>query len=165
MRNILAFILLIIFVPFLVMVSLLILLLDNQWPFFLQNRVGLNKKNFTIYKLRTFKKGNVTRLGKILRRFSIDEIPQLINIIKGDMNYVGPRPLTSNDIERLNWIGDEYYERWTVKPGITGLAQIQNICSAERSLEKDFFYIKNKGFKLDIIICIRTVVQHFKLKT
>jgi len=106
----------------------------------------------------------ITRIGKPLRKLGLDELPQLINVMIGDMSFVGPRPLTQFDIERLNWNKEEYKERWSVKPGITGLAQLNSICSAELSMKQDLNYVRKKNFFFDIRILLRTLLVPFKGK-
>ncbi|MGB1103902.1 MAG: sugar transferase [Crocinitomicaceae bacterium] len=138
--------------PFLVLVILLILLIEWDKPFFLQDRIGKHKQPFTIIKFRTMKKGKITPLGDLLRKTGIDELPQLINIIKLDMSFVGPRPLTQGDIERLAWMSDFYTKRWSVRPGIVGLAQLSPICHKKMSWFYDRFYIENQNLSLDFKI-------------
>ena len=120
-------------IPVLLVIGLLIFILEQDQIYFSQNRLGQNKVTFTIYKLRTMKNGKITPFGKILRKTGIDEIPQLINIIKGDIYFIGPRPLTQFDIERLNWTSNFYSKRWRVKPGLTGLAQLSPMCHKKMS--------------------------------
>ena len=98
--------------------------------------------------------GKITPLGKILRKTGIDELPQLINIIKGDLNFVGPRPLTQADVDRLGWTSDFYDFRWKTKPGLTGLAQLSPICHKKMSLFWDKYYISNQSLALDIRVVL-----------
>ena len=98
----------------------------------------------------------VTRVGKVLRRLSIDELPQLINVLKGDMSLIGPRPFIPAEAEAL---GERSYYRYKVRPGITGYAQVSgrsDIGSAER-LEKDFAYVNHVSFWLDVKIFFQTI--------
>ena len=125
---------------------------------FKQTRIGQKKKEFTIYKFKTMEYNKITFIGKYLRKTGLDEIPQLINIIKNDMSFVGPRPLTKFDIDRLNWNSSECAERWNVKPGITGLAQLSDICNANLSLQNDLNYVKNKNIALDIKILFQSIL-------
>jgi lipopolysaccharide/colanic/teichoic acid biosynthesis glycosyltransferase len=85
-------------------------------------------------------------------------------VIKGDMSFVGPRPLTRFDIERLNWDKEEYSNRWSVRPGITGLAQLNTICSAELSMKQDLNYVREKNLFFDIRVLLRTLLVPFKGK-
>ena len=102
-------------------------------------------------------KNQVTFWGKFLRKTGVDEIPQLINILKGEMTFVGPRPLMKADIDRLGWIEKKHLKRWSVKPGITGSAQLQNTCSADLSLANDLSYVRNKSLFLDLRIFMRSI--------
>jgi len=128
---------------------------------FKQVRVGKDKQLFTIYKFRTMNNNEVTLLGKYIRKLGFDELPQLINIIRNEMNIVGPRPLTSNDIERLDWNNNQFIDRWSVKPGITGMAQLTSICDPNVSMKNDLFYVKNKCWKLDAKILFKSVLVPF----
>ena len=126
----------IIFLPIIIFVYLL-LYLENKSPFFYQERVGRNNKNFILIKFRTMRIGTkscathlvdsseITKLGKILRKTKIDEIPQLFNVIKGEMSLVGPRPCLPSQQELINLRNE--YNLYKFLPGITGLAQIKKI--------------------------------------
>lgn len=138
--------------PFMLIIALLIILIDQMSPFFLQERIGLRKKKFTIFKFRTMKDDTVTRLGKILRSAGLDEIPQLINILCAQMSFVGPRPLTADDVVRLGWNDDFYACRWTVRPGITGFAQFSPTCHKKLSWALDRIYIQRRSIGLDVKI-------------
>ena len=139
----------------LLLLSSIIILIIDGWPiFFVQPRIGYNNKIFNMIKLRTMKKSNInneltlTRTGLFLRRSSIDEIPQFINIIKRDMSLVGPRPLPLN--LDLSNIPEKFIKiRSSVLPGITGLSQI-NFTGKQRSLmdkvDLDIKYIKQQSF-------------------
>lgn len=100
----------------------------------------------------------ITFIGKYLRKCGLDEIPQLINIIKGEMSFIGPRPLTIEDIKRLMWTEKRHQKRWSVKPGLTGNAQLQNTCDADLSLKNDLHYINNKSLLVDLRIFIRSIL-------
>ena len=149
--------LLILSIPILLLTSFVVFFSKGESILFKQKRVGHNKKEFIIYKFRTMNNEKITKAGRIIRRLGWDEIPQLINIIKGDMAFVGPRPLTEFDIKRLKWNTTNYDQRWSVKPGITGLAQLTNVCDANLSIKKDFLYVKNKSIALDLKIIIRSL--------
>lgn len=172
-----AILLLILLTPF-ALISFPILLIFHGRPiFFKQSRTGLYNKPFTLYKLRTMvnnaekdgaqwarpKDTRVTPLGKILRKTRLDELPQLINILKGDMSLVGPRPERPEIIENQLAPKIPFYNlRHLVKPGVTGWAQIvfRYGFSEEDSKEKlqyDLFYVKNKSIWLDIVIIIKTI--------
>lgn len=169
--------LLVLFLPFAPFIALAIKLKDYGPVFFTQIRTGKENIKFTAIKFRTMvndaeKSGpvwaakndpRVTTFGKFLRKTRIDEIPQLINVIKGEMSLIGPRPERPEFIEQLSEKIPFYKERLLVKPGLTGWAQVYGPAyggSAEESLEKlqyDLFYIKNRSFGLDISITLKTI--------
>jgi len=136
---------------------------------FAQQRAGKNGNPFTMYKFRTMrtdvdpfgaspKAGDdprLTKIGKILREYSLDELPQLFNILKGDMTFVGPRPLYMSQMQEWN---DRQKKRLLVKPGLTGLAQIsgRGHLTIEEKLEFDVKYVENAGFIQDIRIILTT---------
>ncbi|MFB9052826.1 sugar transferase [Formosa undariae] len=146
----------------------LILLVTNGQPFFFQRRPGKNEKVFKIMKFKSMsdKKDahgkllpdseRVTALGTFIRKTSLDEIPQLLNVIKGDMSLIGPRPLL---VRYLPYYTNEEKLRHTVRPGITGLAQVsgRNSISWDDKLAIDVEYVKNISFLLDIKILLKTV--------
>ena len=158
----------------LMLTILLILIFSNQRPIiFFQKRPGLKERIFTLYKFATMKnlsnkndellsdEDRITAIGLWLRKTSLDELPQLFNVLKGDMSFVGPRPLL---IEYLSIYNDEQKLRHTVKPGITGYAQIngRNNISWKRKLELDVYYANNYSFLFDIKILIKTFFKIFK---
>ena len=128
---------------------------------FKQKRIGKDKKPFVIYKFRTMQNDKITFLGRILRKLGIDELPQLLNIIKGQMNFVGPRPLTEFDIARLKWNDDFYNIRWKVKPGITGMAQLSNVCNVKISWFFDKYYVENQNFCLNLSTILKSMIIPF----
>ena len=104
------------------------------------------------------KNGEITTMGKVIRKLGIDELPQLWNIVLGDMNFVGPRPLTQFDIDRLEWNTTSHKIRWTVKPGITGMAQLSNICDKEVSWNNDLEYINHRSGSLDRKLILKSIL-------
>ena len=134
--------------PFLILVILLIWIAERKSSFFLQDRVGKNKRLFRIYKFRTMLDGQITPIGKVLRRTGIDELPQMVNILIGQMSFVGPRPLTQADLERLGWNDEFHKKRWSVKPGIVGLAQLAPVCHKKMSWFYDQLYLKKQTIGL-----------------
>lgn len=130
--------------------------------FFRQERPGRDGKIFTLLKFQTMKSGSgpdvarLTFLGNIIRKLALDELPQLINILKGDMSFVGPRPLLP---EYLPLYNENHRKRHFVKPGITGLAQISGgkIRNWQDKLDLDVHYIENLSFRLDLKIIIGTL--------
>jgi len=167
--RVLAMFFLILLFPLFLIISFLIVL-DDGWPvFFVQERTGLKGKVFKMYKFRTFKlfqenkdihtykdDPRITRFGRFLRETSLDELPQLINILLGQMSFVGPRPNLPEQYEKLNEIQKQ---RTLIKPGITGLAQIngRNTIPWEKRIYYDLIYIKNFSLLLDIFILYKTV--------
>jgi len=137
------------------------------FPLFFQKRPGLNNKIFTLYKFKTLYDDNKNvseekrqnKLGNFLRKTGLDELPQLFNVLKNDMSFVGPRPLL---IEYLKKYTPYEKKRHLVKPGITGLAQISpepsGIKSWNKSIKLDIFYVNNISFFLDLEILFKTVV-------
>lgn len=140
---------------------------------FSQKRPGLNEKIFTMYKFRTMtdardEKGQLlpdemrlTKFGKMLRASSLDELPEVFNIIRGDMSVIGPRPLL---VQYLPLYSDEQRQRHSVRPGLTGLAQVngRNSISWEEKFQSDIEYVKNISFAGDLRILLKTVQKVFK---
>ncbi len=165
----------IITLPLMVIISILILVFMGRPILFKQQRPGLHAKPFYVLKFRTMdnkcdEKGNllpdedrVTLLGKILRKLSLDELPQLINVIKGDMSLVGPRPLL---MEYLPLYSPEQARRHEVRPGITGWAQVngRNAISWEKKFELDVWYVDNQSFWLDLKIILLTILRVLQTK-
>ncbi len=149
---ILASIGLILLLPLLVIVALIIILLERKSPLFIQSRLGINKRIFQIYKFRSMLDGEVTIIGKVLRKSGIDELPQLLNVLLGEMSFVGPRPLLESDIIRLKWTEDYYAKRWNVRPGITGLAQLGSQCHRKFTWVHDRYYVEHASLCLDFKI-------------
>ena len=142
-------------------------------PFFIQKRPGKNEKIFNVLKFKTMNdkkdmNGNLlpdekrlTRIGKFIRKTSLDEIPQLLNVIKGDMSLIGPRPLLPEYIKLYSKFQKRRHE---VKPGITGWAQVngRNAISWEQKFKFDVWYVDNISFLLDVKIIILTIKKVFK---
>lgn len=149
-----------VFSPLWVLIPLLIKWDDGGAVFFLQRRLGRYKRPFFIYKFRTMREGQVTRIGRWLRRTGLDELAQFINIIKGDMSLVGPRALTFDDVVRLGWDSRYYIRRWHIKPGITGLGQLYAGRSAHHSWLFDQTYLKQRSTLLDIRIVVLSFMMN-----
>jgi len=159
--------LLIILSPVILFTAFILLFANSGNIFFFQKRPGFKCKSFTIIKFKTMKDAfdingvplsdeiRLTKIGKFIRSASLDEVLQLINVLKGDMSLVGPRPLLMKYLDRYN---DEQLRRHDVKPGITGLAQIRgrNAISWEEKFIYDIEYVKNENFILDMKILIIT---------
>lgn len=150
--------LLLLLTPFLLLIVVLIVIIERKTPFFFQERLGKYKSAFKIFKFRTMHNNAVTPLGKFLRRTGIDELPQLVNILKGDMSFVGPRPLTQSDITRLHWDTNFFNKRWSVKPGIVGLAQLAPVCHKKMSWFYDQLYLKKQSLFLDCKILVAAAI-------
>ena len=163
----------IILLPLFLLVWLILLIANNGKAFFIQLRPGKNKKLFKVIKFKTMndrkdKKGNLlpdekrlTSIGAFVRKTSLDEIPQLLNVIKGDMSLIGPRPLL---VEYLPLYDEVQKRRHEVKPGITGWAQVngRNTISWEKKFEYDVWYVDHLSFLLDFKIFFLTIKKVFK---
>ncbi len=161
--------------PVFLLLIIILLFANNGKPFFFQRRAGKNGRVFKIIKIKTMNdkrdtEGNllpfherVTKLGTFIRKYSLDEIPQLINILKGDMSLIGPRPLHP---EYLPLYDKEQARRHDVMPGITGWAQIngRNTITWEQKFEYDVWYVDNQSFKLDLKILWLTFYKVIKKK-
>ena len=168
----LALIILCLIWPALFLLALILSIQNLGTPFFKQIRPGKNGKLFTIYKFKTMRdtrddQGNflpdnqrLTAIGKIVRKLSLDELPQLWNILKGEMSFVGPRPLLPEYLPLYNL---EQQKRHWVKPGITGWAQVngRNAISWQQKFEYDKWYVEHQSFKLDIKILFMTINKIF----
>jgi undecaprenyl phosphate N,N'-diacetylbacillosamine 1-phosphate transferase len=141
-----------VFAPLAVVITLAIWIEDRGSPFFTQTRIGARGTFFCILKFRTMREGAVTRIGRWLRRTGLDELPQFVNVCRGEMSIVGPRPLTLDDITRLQWYTAQHDWRFSMRPGITGLAQLAGGRSARHSARLDQLYLRRRGAALDVRI-------------
>ena len=132
---------LLVFAPVLAIVVAGVLVTDGRPVLFRQQRLGYRRRPFSILKIRTMRDGRATRVGSLLRVTGLDELPQFVNILAGEMSAVGPRPLTDADVRRLGWTGAGFDFRWEAKPGLTGLAQIVGPPSTSEALELDRAYV------------------------
>ncbi|WP_320664933.1 sugar transferase [Prochlorococcus sp. MIT 1223] len=169
-----ASILFIIFIPIYILISLIVFIDLGNPIFFKQSRPGLKGKLFTLIKFRTMQSikskdvdlisdsSRTSKVGKFLRKTSLDELPELINIINGKMSFVGPRPLL---IEYLDLYSPEQMRRHNVKPGLSGWAQVngRNSISWEKKFKLDLWYIKNQSFLLDIKILFLTMIRVIRM--
>jgi undecaprenyl phosphate N,N'-diacetylbacillosamine 1-phosphate transferase len=176
---ILSFIGLLVFFPWMVVISIAIKL-DSKGPIFLkQERLGLNGKVFHMYKFRSMVVGaekggvyetkgdpRVTRVGKFIRKTSFDEFPQFINILKGDMSIIGPRPTLCYHPWPLEQYSDEQIIRFKVRPGLTGWAQIngRKDLTWEKRIQFDMEYVQNASFFFDVKIFIKTIIKVVMMK-
>lgn len=159
---------LVIILPLFLVLTLALYISNNGKPFFNQRRTGKHGKVFTIIKFKTMNDktgGNgellpalkrVTKIGNFCRKFSLDELPQLINVLKGDMSLIGPRPLLPQYLQYYNTRQNRRHE---VLPGITGWAQVngRNTISWEQKFEYDVYYVEHQSFYLDFKILIKTI--------
>jgi exopolysaccharide biosynthesis polyprenyl glycosylphosphotransferase len=174
---ILSLVMLIVCLPLTGLIALLIKC-DSKGPvIFSQYRVGQNRKIYRMHKFRSMVQDaetlsgpvwaedddpRITRVGRIIRKWRFDEIPQLWNVLKGDMSFIGPRPEREHFVDQLEKIVPYYRERHTVKPGISGWAQVSygygaSVEDAVEKLNYDLFYIKNMTFFMDLMIVLRTI--------
>jgi lipopolysaccharide/colanic/teichoic acid biosynthesis glycosyltransferase len=158
--------------PLLIIVGVLLFIINNGNPFFFQKRPGKKGIVFSIIKFKTMndKKDNtgnllpdaerMTKVGSLIRKTSLDEIPQLINVIKGDMSLIGPRPLL---VQYLDLYNDFQKRRHEVRPGITGWAQVngRNAISWEQKFQYDVWYVDNCNFSTDVKIIFKTIKKVF----
>ena len=173
----LSLIMLVLLAPILIVVAISIKLDSNGPVFFSQERVGRNRKPFMVHKFRSMvldaekacgpvwaecNDSRVTRVGKFIRQWRIDELPQLFNVINGEMSFVGPRPEREFFVKELEVAIPYYAERFSVKPGVTGWAQVSysygaSVEDAKEKLNYDLFYIKNMTIFMDLMVIMRTV--------
>ena len=175
--------------PFILLVIIIVLIFDGYPAIYSHKRIGKNSRTFQCYKIRTMKNNidNIiksdsklfkeyvnndykipksfnpyTKTGLFLRKTNIDELPQLFNVLKGDMSIVGPRPIVDPEIN--HYTDDEKKILLSVKPGITGYWQVngRNNVRYPKRKELELFYAKNQNFLLDITILIKTIIQIFK---
>jgi sugar transferase (PEP-CTERM system associated) len=168
---------LILFTPLIIVTAILIKIDSSGSVLFSQERVGKNKKLYMLYKFRSMVEDaeeqsgpvwasdndkRITRIGSVIRKWRIDEIPQLWNVLKGDMSFVGPRPEREFFVKKLEEVIPYYGERFSVKPGITGWAQVcygygSSVDDAVEKVNYDLFYIKNMSSFMDLMIILRTI--------
>lgn len=171
---------LIVLMPILFIIAVLIKITSKGPVFFLQERLGKAGKVFKIIKFRTMipnaeKIGDglkvrsetdnrITKIGKILRKTSLDELPQFINVLVGQMSLIGPRPPVTYHPHKYEEYTEEQRQRFLVRPGITGLAQVRvrNSATWDERIEIDIEYIKNISFKEDVRIFFKTIVKVIK---
>ena len=177
----LSLVLIFIFSPLMLLISFVIILESKGGALFKQKRIGKNKKLFTIYKFRSMYLSNgenmnqykqailsdesdkrITKVGLILRKTSLDEIPQLFNILRGQMSFIGPRPILE---EQLDAMEEKYYKRFSLLPGLSGLAQVRGRRKLNwlKQLQFDNEYIDKVSLYLDFFILIRTFLVLFSV--
>ncbi|WP_367392688.1 sugar transferase [Lewinella sp. LCG006] len=159
--------------PVMLVVGIMLAVANGGSPLFFQQRPGKDGKLFRLVKFKTMTdkknatgqllpdKDRITKIGGLVRKTSLDELPQLVNVVKGDMSIVGPRPLLVQYLELYN---DFQHQRHLVRPGITGWAQIngRNAVSWEERFELDVWYVNHISFRLDLVILFKTVGKIWK---
>ena len=168
-----AAVVLLLLAPILVFIAVFLIISNQGSPFFIQKRPGKNQRIFKIIKFKTMNDARdasgkllpdarrLTLVGKFVRKFSLDEIPQFLNVLKGDMSLIGPRPLLP---DYLHLYSDFQNQRHQVKPGITGWAQVngRNAISWDQKFEYDIWYVTNISFSLDFKIFYKTIGKVLK---
>lgn len=173
MDIVLSIIILIIGIPLILIFSIAVMIETPGSPFYIQERIGKDGKPFKLYKLRSMvldaeKNGaqwakenddRISRVGKIIRKTRIDEIPQIFNVLKGDMSFIGPRPERAVFYEKFNKEIPGFIDRLQVKPGLTGWAQVNGgyDLTPREKWELDMYYIRNRSVKMDMLILLKTV--------
>ena len=172
MNKLIATVLIILISPILIFVALFVMLSDGYPFLFTQKKYGLNNKVFKLYKFRTMKKNtpqipteemdnakkHLITFGATLRKYSIDELPQLMNVLKGDINFIGPRPCMTKNEEIIKELREKNGVH-KIKPGITGLAQVEgrDSNSYKMKVKLDYTYLKNKSLLMDLKILFKTI--------
>ncbi len=163
---------LLILAPLFIVLTVILTFANGGKPFYTQTRTGIHDRLFKIIKFRSMNDKcdlegkllsdeiRLTSVGKFIRKTSLDELPQLLNVVKGDMSFIGPRPLLP---EYLTLYSKEQRKRGTVKPGISGWAQIngRNAISWEKKFELDVWYVHNQSLLLDLSILFKTIKKVF----
>ena len=173
------------FFPFVITSTLVFLFIDKK-IFFIQKRIGLNRRVFNFIKFSSMKNNNdqdnlsiyenhrINSVGRFIRKFHLDEIPQIFNILRGEMNLIGPRPwsiahdqIYRKQLENKSYFLKKYFERSMVRPGIIGLAQLKNLNqetkkSLTKRLRYDLYFIHNQSFALNIYIALSTIIKILK---
>jgi len=166
-------VLLILLIPVFIIILVLIIFYNKDFPFFIQRRLGKYLNTFSVLKFKTMNDDKnesgellpdslrLTKVGRFIRKTSLDELPQLINVLKGDMSLVGPRPLL---VEYLPLYNEYQKRRHEVKPGITGWAQVngRNAISWQEKFDLDIWYVDHCSFSLDMKILWLTILKVFK---
>ena len=180
-NKLLATFILLLLLPLLLLLALLVRLTSKGPVFYKQQRLGYFKQPFSIYKFRTMKPNpaepfkaakpgdtRITKLGGFLRKTSLDELPQLINVLKGEMALVGPRPYVPEQNHHYETVFANYHLRYTVLPGMTGWAQVNGLrgyvksdAAMQERVDADIYYVHNKTFLFDIKIMLRTLIHGF----
>lgn len=170
--KVFALVLIILISPLFITIAIILRLSSIKKVFFIHQRPGLNCKPFYVIKFKTMNdekddngkllpnKDRITKFGAFLRKTSLDEIPQIINVLKGDISFIGPRPL---EMRYLPLYSEYQNKRHNIKPGISGWAQVngRNAINWEKKFELDNYYVDNVSFGLDLKIFLRTIIKVF----
>jgi lipopolysaccharide/colanic/teichoic acid biosynthesis glycosyltransferase len=140
--------------PLLVLIAVAIKLDDGGPLLFTQSRLGERKRPFRIYKFRTMRAGRITVVGRWLRATGLDELAQLANVVVGDMSLIGPRPLTALDVTRLGWDQPRHARRWSVRPGLVGMAQLFAGRGKRLSWILDSYYVEHRSLVTNIAVVV-----------
>jgi lipopolysaccharide/colanic/teichoic acid biosynthesis glycosyltransferase len=140
----------IVFGPVFAALAVVGVLEDGGPALFIQRRVGSARRPFQVFKFRSMRDGEITRVGQWVRRTGLDELPQFLNVCRGEMSVVGPRPLTPEDIQRLGWNDPSFDWRFAPKPGITGLSQLLAGQGVRASRRLDRLYLRRQSPLLDL---------------
>ena len=163
----------ILFSPVIIIFAILVLISERVFPFYTQQRVGKGGRIFRIYKIRSMVRDadkisnwtlendpRITKIGKFMREWNIDELPQFLNVLKGDMSLVGPRPETPENVEKFEREYPGYHKRKRIKPGMTGFSQAHgyrgDTCIHKRKI-MDWYYVKHQSTKLDLYLILKTI--------
>lgn len=151
--------------PLFALIALAIRLDDGGPVLFWQPRLGRDRRPFLIAKFRSMREERVTRVGAWLRRTGLDETAQALNVQRGDMSWIGPRPLTLADVQRLRWTGPEHDARFQIRPGMTGLAQLYGGVGAGWTRGIDRLYRQQRSAALDLRIVFWSLAVNLLGKT
>lgn len=151
--------------PLFALIAIAIRVDDGGPVLFWQQRLGRDRRTFLIAKFRSMRGERVTRTGVWLRRSGLDETAQVLNVLRGDMSWIGPRPLTLADVQRLRWTGPEHDPRFQICPGMTGLAQLYGGLGAGWTRGIDRLYRRQRGPALDLRIVVWSLAVNLLGKT
>lgn len=147
-----------VFAPLAMIIAVATIVEDGGPAFFVQTRLGSQRQPIEVIKFRSMRDGKVTRVGRWLRRTGLDELPQFINVYRGEMSVVGPRPLTAQDVQRLGWNNPQIDWRFSTRPGITGLSQLLAGRGVAASRRMDRLYLRRQSPLLDLKLVALSII-------